>query len=110
MAVPPTPGRHLSDREVSKLILVTPSRSKGASAAAPVPQSGPEDAAVIADGLAFYSRELVVDTQVLPHLHCRTYTYIFSFLLHTATALIRLLTCRTTAAISCNPSEDFSVS
>jgi len=63
-AAPPTPGRHLSDRDVSKLILVTPSRSKGASAAAPVPQSGPEDAAVIADGLAFYSRELAADTQV----------------------------------------------
>lgn len=64
-AAPPTPGRHLSDRDVSKLILVTPSRSKGASAAAPVPQSGSEDAAVIADGLAFYARELAADTQVL---------------------------------------------
>lgn len=48
-------GRQLSDRDVQKLILVTPSRSKEGRGRTP---HGDEEAAVINDGLSFLSREI----------------------------------------------------
>ena len=55
---PASPSQRMSDHDVNKLILVTPSRRRGAGEGASK-ASGPsrEDAAVITDGLNYFQQE-----------------------------------------------------